>query len=186
VFEAWVVTAFPVLFLVILFGGGTLLRRRNIDMDGEAPINRKVFLASKYLIVIVWITTILYGWGINLFFFESSGFIKPVSVCLWVVGFLLLFTGRFIMGDSFRIGFPKEKTGLRTDGLFRFSRNPMYLGVFTTLIASVLYTLNPIILIIAIFIIAVHHKIVLAEEKYLQKSFGEEYRVYCGKARRYI
>jgi hypothetical protein len=46
--ESVVVTAFPVLFLAILFGGGALLRRRNIDMDGEPPIGRGIFYISKY------------------------------------------------------------------------------------------------------------------------------------------
>jgi protein-S-isoprenylcysteine O-methyltransferase Ste14 len=90
------------------------------------------------------------------------------------------------MGNSFRIGSPKESTNLKMDGLFRFSRNPMYLGVFTTLLSAVLNTFNPVILLVAIFIVVVHHKIVLAEEEYLQKVFGNEYLAYCGRVRRYI
>ncbi len=184
--EAWAVTAFPVLFLIVLFGGGSLFRRRHIDMDGEAPINRAVFLTSKYLIVLLWATMVLHVWGINLAFFRIPSWVKPVSLCLWAGGFALLFIGRFGMGSSFRIGSPKESTSLKVDGLFRFSRNPMYLGVFTTLLAVVLFTLNPILFLIAIFIVAVHHKIVLAEEEYLYKTFGEEYRAYCNRVRRYI
>ena len=90
------------------------------------------------------------------------------------------------MGDSFRIGSPRESTSLKMNGLFRFSRNPMYLGVYSTITASILYTLNPVIVVIGIFIIVVHHKIVLAEEKYLQNRFGKEYEDYCKSVRRYL
>jgi protein-S-isoprenylcysteine O-methyltransferase Ste14 len=186
VLRACVVTAFPVIFLIILFGGGSLFRRRNIDMDGEPPINRTIFLSSKYLIVIVWLAMVLHNWGINLSLFNPPSFAKPLSLVLWVVGFSLLFIGRFSMGSSFRIGSPKESTGLKVNGLFRFSRNPMYLGVFTTLLASVLSAFNPLMLLVVIFIIAAHHKIVLAEEKYLQKAFGEEYQSYCSRVGRYL
>ncbi len=51
--ESFGITLFPVLFLIVLFGGGTLFRRRNIDMDGEPPIDRKLFYTSKYSIIIL-------------------------------------------------------------------------------------------------------------------------------------
>ena len=62
----------------------------------------------------------------------------------------------------------------------------MYLGVYTTLFAPILYSLNPIILLMVIYIIVVHHCIVLAEEQYLQKVFGPEYLDYCRRVRRYL
>jgi len=186
VLQALAVTVFPVAFLIVLFGGGSLFRRRNIDMDGKPPIDRTIFYASKYSILIIWAATVVHSWGISLSFFQPPSFVRPVSLILWVVGFSLLLVGRFGMGNSFRLGSPNESTDLRVDGLFRFSRNPMYLGVFTTLLASVLYTFNPILLLIAIFIVAVHHKIALAEEEYLREVFGEEYTAYCSRVRRYI
>jgi protein-S-isoprenylcysteine O-methyltransferase Ste14 len=97
-----------------------------------------------------------------------------------------LFAGRFGLGDSFRIGSPKEATSLTVNGLFHLSRNPMYVGVFSTLLASFLYTLNPLIFCLTAFIVVVHHKIVLAEEQYLHKVFGEEYVRYCSRVRRYL
>ena len=41
--ESLVVTLFPFLFLVVLFGGGALFRRGNVDQDGEAPIDKTLF-----------------------------------------------------------------------------------------------------------------------------------------------
>ena len=184
--ESLIITLLPVLFLIVLFGGGAIFRRRNIDMDGDAPIGRTVFVISKYAIVILWACAIFQTWGVHLSFFEIPNPVRSIALLLFILGFLLLFAGRFEMGSSFRIGSPKEDTKLKVNGLFRFSRNPMYLGVYTTILASVVYTLNPILLAVCIFVIAVHHRIVLAEEQYLLQVFGEEYREYSARVRRYI
>ncbi len=184
--ESLAVTSLPVLFLIILFGGGGLLRRRNIDMDGAPPIDKTLFLSSKYAILAMWAAMVLQAWGLPLSFAEVPQPLKWISLFLWGYGFALLFIGRFGLGDSFRIGSPKEATRLKTGGLFQFSRNPMYVGVYATLLASVLYTLNPILFLVAAFIIVVHHKIVLAEEEHLRKTFGEEYVEYCRRVRRYL
>jgi protein-S-isoprenylcysteine O-methyltransferase Ste14 len=184
--ESIVVTVFPVLFLVVLFGGGARLRRRNIDMDGEPPIDRRVFYSSKYAILALWGATVAQSWGASLSLVEAPGWLRWVALSLWIGGFLLLLIGRLGLADSFRIGSSKESTRLKIDGLFRLSRNPMYVGVYATILASVLYTLNPIVLLAGAFVVAVHHRIVLAEEQHLLKAFGQEYANYCGRVRRYL
>jgi len=184
--ETLIVTVLPILFLIILFGGGILFRRKDIDMDGEPPINETLFYISKYSIVVLWGAMVLESWGIGFSFIKGPEFLKRISLSLWVFGFALLFIGRLELGNSFRIGSPKESTGLRVDGVYRFSRNPMYVGVYATVIASVLYTLNPVVFILAIFVIAIHHKIVLAEEEHMRKVFGKEYMDYCRRVRRYL
>jgi protein-S-isoprenylcysteine O-methyltransferase Ste14 len=184
--EALAVTLFPVAFLAVLFTGGQLLRRRQIDMDGDAPIEKTLFYGSKYLIVVLWLAMVLDCWGIKVSFFNGPASLKRAAECVWSIGFILLFVGRFGLGNSFRIGQPKESTRLRVDGLFRVSRNPMYLGVYSTLLASVLYTLNPVLLLFSVFIVAVHHRIVLAEETHLRNAFGLEYEEYCCRVRRYL
>jgi protein-S-isoprenylcysteine O-methyltransferase Ste14 len=184
--EAIVVTIFPILFLIVLFGGGELFRRKKIDMDGKAPINRTLFYISKYSILVLWGVMVLQSWGVSISIVEVPPFIQWISVIFWVFGFILLLLGRFGLGNSFRLGTPKEGTSLIVGGLYRFSRNPMYLGVYATVLASALYTLNPVVILLAAFVVAIHHKIVLSEEEYMQKVFGQEYLDYCHRVRRYI
>jgi protein-S-isoprenylcysteine O-methyltransferase Ste14 len=117
---------------------------------------------------------------------EVPDLAKAVSLVLWVLGFALLFSGRSVLGDSFRIGSPRESTGLKQTGLYRFSRNPMYVGVYATLCAAVVRTFNPLLLLAAVYVIAVHHRIVLAEEEQLRRALGEQYRAYCSRVRRYV
>lgn len=184
--EPIVVTVFPVVFLVVLFGGGALWRRRGIDMGGVAPIDKRLFLFSKYLMIALWGTMVVQSWGIRLSFLEVPGWLRGVCLVLWVGGFMGLFLGRLGLADSFRIGSPRENTRLKVGGLFRFSRNPMYVSVYTILLACALYTLNPLVLAGGAFVVVVHHRIVLAEEQHLQKAFGAEYAAYCGRVRRYL
>lgn len=184
--ERILVTIFPVLFLAILFIGGELSKRRQIDMGGMVPISRAPFYTSKFLIVLLWIAMVIDSWGVDLSFFTPPALLKWTSLLTWAVGFMLLFSGLIKLGRSLRVGLPRETTSLQTGGLFRISRNPMYLGVYATVLAPFMRTLNPILLLLGVFVIAVHHRIVLAEEAHLRIAFGEAYADYCRRVRRYL
>ena len=180
------VTLLPVLFLAGLVQKARAFHRRSIDMDGEPPISKALFVSSKYAIVVVWGAMVIQTWGGNLSSVDVPDLCKDVSLGLWILGFALLFSGRSGLGDSFRIGSPKESTGLKQTGLYRFSRNPMYVGVYATLCAAILRTLNPALLLAAVYVIAIHQRIVLAEEAQMRHVFGQEYRTYCSRVRRYL
>jgi protein-S-isoprenylcysteine O-methyltransferase Ste14 len=184
--EAVLVTIFPVGFLMVLFGGGAFFLKRKIEQDGEAPINRTLFYASKYSILVLWGAMVVQSWGIRISIVEVPRALQLIALLLWVSGFALLYLGRFTMGDSFRLGTPKEDTSLKVDGLFRLSRNPMYVGMYATMTASALYTLSPVVILLAVFVIAIHHTIVLAEEVHMQKVFGRKYLDYYCRVQRYI
>jgi protein-S-isoprenylcysteine O-methyltransferase Ste14 len=181
-----IVTLPPFIFLIILFGGGFLSLRKQINQDGDSPINRALFVTSKWSVVILWGAMMVQVWGVPLSFVEVPALLSWISLPLWFFGFALLYLGRFKLGSSFRLGTPKESTSLMTGGLFRFSRNPMYLGLYSTIIASSLSTLNPMVIVLGSYVIAVHHKIVLGEEAYLRQEFGQEYMDYSRRVRRYI
>ena len=184
--EAVLVTFLPVGFLIILFWGGALFLQKKISQDGEAPINGTLFYASKYTIMIIWGAMALASFGIGFPPVQVPRLLQLLALVFWCTGFTLLYLGRFKMGDSFRLGTPKEDTSLKMDGLFRLSRNPMYVGVYGTIIAASLYTLNPVVILLGAFVVAVHHAIVLAEEKTMEKVFGRIYSEYCSRVRRYV
>ena len=75
---------------------------------------------------------------------------------------------------------------LMTDGPYRFSRNPMLLGVFVLLIGvvAILHSWQPVL--IFVLFVAVMLRQVVSEEKRLAKDFGEEYAEYCKRTRRII
>ena len=136
--DALVVTILPISFLTVLFGGGVLFGRRKIDQDGKAPVNRTLFYASKYSIIVLWAAMVVQSWGVNLAPFRVPAFAGWIALFLWIAGFMLLILGRFGLGNSFRLGTPREGTRLIIGGVFRLSRNPMYLGVYATALGSVL------------------------------------------------
>jgi protein-S-isoprenylcysteine O-methyltransferase Ste14 len=72
-------------------------------------------------------------------------------------------------------------------GPYRFSRNPMYVGmtVFTIGIAGLLAR-GWIALLAPLALLAVHKTAVLREEAYLSETFGEPYREYLKRVRRYL
>ena len=80
-----------------------------------------------------------------------------------------------------------ESSTLVTSGAFRFSRNPMYLGMIMILVgASVLMgTLSPFT-IIPVFAIIMDKVFIVTEERMLEERFGESWRSYRNKVRRWI
>jgi protein-S-isoprenylcysteine O-methyltransferase Ste14 len=184
--EALIVTFLPVVFMILLLGGGEVFRRKKIEQGGGAPINKELFATSKYAILVIWGATVLASWGVGLSVLETSAVITGIALAFWVAGFAFLFLGRFGLGNSFRLGTPKESTTLRTAGLYGISRNPMYVGVYATVLASALYTMNPLVWVLGAFVVAVHHQIVLGEEGYMETVFGKEYADYCRHVGRYF
>jgi protein-S-isoprenylcysteine O-methyltransferase Ste14 len=83
---------------------------------------------------------------------------------------------------------PFEKsTALITSGVFRFSRNPMYLGFVLILmgIATLMGSLTPYIVVLG-FAILMDIIFIRAEEQMLQSTFGEDWMEYKKKVRRWI
>jgi protein-S-isoprenylcysteine O-methyltransferase Ste14 len=76
---------------------------------------------------------------------------------------------------------------LVTGGLFRFSRNPMYLGFVLILVgvATLLGSLVPM-LVFPVFMILITLKFIRGEERMLAETFEQEWLNYFKKVRRWI
>ena len=82
---------------------------------------------------------------------------------------------------------PEFTTGLVTNGLYKISRNPMYLGMLIILFGFGIYlgNLTPFLILPAFYIVITEMQI-KREERMLEEKFGEEYLVYKNKVRRWL
>ena len=82
---------------------------------------------------------------------------------------------------------PSETTALVTVGMYRYSRNPMYLGLVLLNIAATIFFGTWLgIIIVATFIFLLNLLQIIPEEEALLDIFGEEYIEYKKKVRRWI
>ena len=76
--------------------------------------------------------------------------------------------------------------GLNQNGLYRFSRNPMYLSYFILFMGCALLTHSVLLGGIDIIFQLSSHWIILSEERWCIGRFGDAYRQYMKRVRRYI
>jgi protein-S-isoprenylcysteine O-methyltransferase Ste14 len=113
---------------------------------------------------------------------------KYFGIVLIILGFILS-AGSFILfrrlGTQSHPGV--KATVLVTKGPFRYTRNPMYLGLVAMLfgLAILLGSISPLI-VIPIMIWILHVKFILREEKWMESWFGESYLEYKKKTRRWL
>lgn len=78
-------------------------------------------------------------------------------------------------------------TALVISGPYRYSRNPMYLGLvllFTGV--AVLLAVTWALLFVLPLILYTQTRVIMPEERYLQRAFGDTYLAYCSQARRWL
>ena len=82
---------------------------------------------------------------------------------------------------------PQRSAQLVEHGVYRFSRNPMYLGLSIVLLAWALYLTNPLsVLLIPGFILYINQFQILPEERHMRELFGQPYDEYAARVRRWI
>lgn len=119
--------------------------------------------------------------------FTSTGY-KSFGIVLLFTGFGLIIWG----ANMFRIYQTPIKpfdrpTYLIQTGLFKYTRNPIYLGmvIVVTGAAFFLGSLSSF-LVIPLFFYMMHRRFVVREEEYLEEVFGEHYREYKDRVRRWF
>jgi protein-S-isoprenylcysteine O-methyltransferase Ste14 len=159
---------------------------KRIDVLGNPPINRVVFLTGKIANFTCWI----------LFAYKcAEAFFVPIEFPLWQIlsSTIFLFASCVYMSFSFltlgdlnRFGVSGEKTKIVSTGIYSLSRNPMYVGFYLLNASSMVFFPHPVNIALGIAGIAIHHLIVLGEERHMAKVFGEEWEDYRKRVRRYV
>ncbi len=104
---------------------------------------------------------------------------------------LLGFFGLPAVIAFFRAGTPPQpwrpSTALVTTGPYRLSRNPMYVG-FTLFYAGISLWVNSLwpLLALPIVLVIMQRGVIAREEAYLERLFGDDYRAYRARVRRWV
>jgi protein-S-isoprenylcysteine O-methyltransferase Ste14 len=113
----------------------------------------------------------------------------------WILGGVLLLAGLVLL-FSFERAFTQRNTpanpwrpttAIATDGPYRLTRNPAYVGmalvyIGIALLSQALWVLLPLPLVLAI----VDRGVIAREERYLERKFGQEYLDYKRRVRRWV
>ena len=140
------------------------------------------------------IVTLAFGLMI---YFSRNIFPDINNIIFYVLSLFFIILGPFILISAVR-SFKAEQTtinqininnasSLVISGVFKYSRNPMYLGmVFILLALSFWFNLVGGILFTSIFIMYITKFQIIPEEAAMKSIFGEDFNKYKNKTRRWI
>ncbi len=111
---------------------------------------------------------------------------RTLGIAILIAGGALFAATLIHLGESLAVGFPSRSTALKTGGLYRWTRNPIYLGAYVIGIGSCLFAIHPLNFILLAVGILVHSRIIMKEEEFLRQRFGAEWVEYSRRVPRYI
>jgi len=100
---------------------------------------------------------------------------------------LLVFAGGlFKQADTELIPF-REVRALVTTGVYRYTRNPMYLGMALVLLGcAIVLGVATAFVVPVVFVFIIQYRFILPEEQLLRELFPEDFPRYCQQVRRWI
>jgi protein-S-isoprenylcysteine O-methyltransferase Ste14 len=151
------------------------------------------WLELKIPPVLVLVVFMLLNWILSLPIepIEFSSFVKVVMTTFFVAGGIMICLAG---GNAFRKAkttvnpmTPDASTALVVSGIYRYTRNPMYLGFLSVLIGWSIYLASPLSIVgVAGFIVYISLFQIKPEERILKGRFTTDYQHYSSKVRRWL
>ncbi len=186
-FEKMIVLILFSVFLIAAISPRIAQKLKRIETVGCIGIDKRLFLLGKLSLFTSFALILVQLFVVNLSLFGRSDIYLWICIVLLAAGVAFFALAIVKLGTfSLRVGLAKEKTVLQTTGVYGLSRNPMLVGLYMIALGSAVYVQNPINWLLIIVALAVHHKIIITEEKYMATRFGEEWIHYGKKVRRYL
>ena len=154
-----------------------------LKIIGKPTIHPILFYSGKVCGYVVWALLLQVLISSNLNQIQLPG---------WAAVILLGFATFFIaastinLGKSTRLGLPEGRTELKMDGLYKISRNPMYLGFNMLTMSGMLMVNHLAVYILGLYSMIIYHWVILGEERFLEQRFPDQYQAYKKKVRRYL
>lgn len=184
----WLALLVLVIFYGIYFAKMLVQKRqgvqtRQIGRVKEKSVHRVEVLMSiaTFAAPVIQILSILFGWN------HMPANARFTGFCIGMLGDMIFLVSVLCMKDSWRAGIPdKDRTKLVTTGIYRYSRNPAFLGFDFMYVGLLLMYFNLSMLVVSAFAIIMLHLQILQEERYLTENYGDSYREYRKHVFRYL
>lgn len=147
-----------------------------MDPIGRSPIPVPFFALGKLSFLVSWLFPLARVFDVPVWYDGPAT--RLVGVILACTALLLVVFAFIHLGRSVSLGLPDAPTELKTHGVYRFSRNPMYMAGFILCIGSCLFVVHAVNILSCVTAIVIHSWIVRKEEAYLEKKFGRQWLDY--------
>jgi len=186
---------FVPLALLILFHALTLVRgvmhrwrtgkSANFLHRGRTRAERLRALGFSALLLVAWVQTIRAALGhLEL---APTPLLRALGIALALAGALLTFVAQLELGDSWRIGIEEgARPGLVERGMYRWSRNPIFLWMLVSWIGLALLVFDVLLGLLVVSMILGVNAQVRTEERWLLETYGEAYRAYAARVGRFL
>lgn len=185
-----ILVSMPILATFVL---GAFLAKSGKNAMGNPTIQPIFFYTGKFLLFGVWALFCFisifpeYRVAVPFQIQDQIPEVQKLLALVFLIPANLIIVPAYLsMGLITNIGLPTGKHELRTGGIYRISRNPMYASFIFLNTATFLFLPSILLLVVMIYGMVVHHFIILGEEKFLETEFGDEYRKYKSRVARYF
>lgn len=150
------------------------------NKSSKVIIIEKLMSLSNVIVIIAQVLSIIF------IDYNKNTLLVVISIVFEVLSIIFFLLATITMRNNWRVGIPKEKTTLVTNGIYKWSRNPAFVGFDFLYIANTILFFNVPLFICSLFAIVMLHLQILQEEEYLSKVFGKEYEEYKKHTLRYL
>jgi len=112
--------------------------------------------------------------------------LRMIGIVLGVLAVTFFALATLTMKNSWRVGISEEKTTLITNGIYKWSRNPAFVGFDVLYISMCLMFFNISLVVVSVWAAVMLHLQILQEEEHMHNVFGEEYDAYRKQTLRYF
>lgn len=185
------------IFYMLLFGRTIILYKKGVKVWVIGTSGKKVsgiiFEIMLVPALVFWtVLVIITALGIDLPVIISHYVIdvlwlKYAGIILCFIGLIIFLAALISFGKAWRIGIDEKNSNeLVSAGIFKYSRNPIFLFMDLYFTGIMLIYPNIVFIIIAVCTIAGIHLQILREEQFLLNKFGEKYIEYKKQTKRYF
>lgn len=160
-------------------------RSGNFLHAGRTRLARLRALGFRLLLIATWIQCLRAAAGqIEL---APETWMRAAGLALGVGGACLMFAAQLALGQSWRIGIEEgARPGLVLRGMYRWSRNPIFLWMLVSWSGLALLVWDPLVGLLTLLLALGVRTQVREEERWLEHTYGQAYREYAARVGRFV